>query len=168
MSKKNSSGEVKTFQLVENSYSIPSLEKLSKADPSNVQQIAASQIELLTAYHNVVLDQAKRSFMLALIASGTGLIFFIAAVSFILNNLPNFAATISLISGALIELIAGVIFYLYSKTSEQLASFQSRLDTTQRFLLANSICEGLEGDIKQKTRSELVSVIANLDISKLF
>ncbi len=43
-----------------------------------------------------------------------------------------------------------------------MAEFQERLDRTQRFLLANSICEALEGDAKQKARSELVEVIARV------
>lgn len=162
MAEKNSTSEPRNVRFVENSFIIPSLDKLSKADPKNVQLIVASQIELMTVYHNVVLDQAKRSFKLALTASGIGLLFFIASVSFIIYRLPDIAATISLISGALLELISGVIFYLYSKTSDQLANFQSRLDTTQRFLLANSICEGLQGESKQKARSDLVATIANI------
>ena len=38
--------------------------------------------------------------------------------------------------------------------------FNLRLDTTQRYLLANSICEGLENKTKQEARSGLVRVIA--------
>lgn len=38
----------------------PSLDRLSKADRDDVQEIAASQIELLSAYHNLVLDQALK------------------------------------------------------------------------------------------------------------
>ncbi len=72
-------------------------------------------------------------------------------------------AVVSLISGALIEVISGINFYLYGKTSVQLADFQTRLDVTQRFLLANSMCESLEGDYKQKARSELIRTIAGVN-----
>jgi hypothetical protein len=41
-----------------------------------------------------------------------------------------------------------VNFYLYARTSAQLAEFHSRLDVTQRFLLANSLCETLDQDSK--------------------
>jgi hypothetical protein len=147
----------KTYNLSE--LRIP-LERLSKADPSNVQEIVASQIELMAVYHNVVIDQARKSFTWALIAAGVGLAFFIGSVSFTLIWQAQNAAWISLISGALIEFISAINFYLYSKTSLQLADFQSRLDTTQRYLLANSICEGLDKNMKQLTRSGLVGVIA--------
>jgi hypothetical protein len=135
--------------------------RLSQTDPSKVQEVAASQVELLTIYHNVVLDQARRSFRWALIAAMIGLGFFLAAVAFLLLQQPQNLATVSLISGALIEIISGINFYLYGKTSAQLAEFQTRLDQTQRFLLANSVCEGLEGDYKQQTRAQLVGEIAS-------
>ncbi len=130
------------------------IDRLANADPAHVQEVAASQIQLLTTYHNLVLDQAKKSFLWALIAAAIGLLFFIAAVSSIIFlNLQN-AAIIGVISGALVEVISGINFYLYNQTSKQLSDFQSRLDTTQRFLLANSICEGLEGLSKQQARSD--------------
>jgi len=66
------------------------------------------------------------------------------------------------VSGALIEVVSGIGFYLYNKSASQLAMFHTRLDSTQRFLLANSVCEGLEGDFKQQARSNLVRMIAGM------
>lgn len=135
-------------------YSQP-LERLSKADPSKVQEIAASQIELLSIYHKLVLEQARRSFRWAIIAAGIGFCFFLASVAFLLFQQPQNLAVISLISGALVQIISAINFYLYGRTSAQLADFQIRLDQTQRFLLANSVCEGLDGEYKQQSRAEL-------------
>jgi len=139
-----------------------SVNRLSIADPSNVQEIAASQIELLSTYHNVVLKQAKDSFQWAIIAAGIGFIFLLISVFFVLYLKSLDVAVISLIGGVLIEFISAINFYLYGKTSTQMASFQSRLDKTQRFLLANSLCEGLDADHKQKSRSELIQTIAGI------
>lgn len=139
-----------------------STERLSKADPHNIQEIAASQIELMTAYHTVVIDQAKRSFTWALIAAMVGLLFFIAAIGFLLSNQSQNVATISVISGALVEVIAAINFYLYGRTSEQFADFQNRLDRTQRHLLANSIITSMQGDSKEKAHLELVRTIAEI------
>jgi hypothetical protein len=59
------------------SYTIKdSVERLSKAEPGDVQEIAASQIQLLSSYYTLVLDQAQRSFRWALIAAGIGFVFF--------------------------------------------------------------------------------------------
>jgi hypothetical protein len=143
------------------------VERLSKTDPANVQEVAASQVGLLTIYHNLVLDQARRSFKWALIAAGVGFGFFLAAVTFMLLKQPESLSTISLISGALVQVISAINFYLYSRTSAQLAEFQTRLDHTQRFLLANSVCEGLDDDHKQPSRAELVKVIAGAPESQM-
>lgn len=140
-----------------------SLDRLSKADRADVQEIAASQIGLLTAYHTLVLDQARRSFGWALIAAGVGLAFFLAAVGFLVYQQLANAALVSLVSGAVVEVISGINFYLYGKTSAQLAEFQNRLDATQRFLLANSICESLKGETKQQARWELIRAIAGVN-----
>ena len=58
------------------------VKRISTADPKDVQQIAASQIELLNAYHQVALQQSGRSFFWALIGSGAGLLLFVVAVGF--------------------------------------------------------------------------------------
>jgi hypothetical protein len=165
----SSQGTVSLVQGAPSSFYQLSIERLSQADPSNVQQIAASQIGLLASYHQEVLNQAKKSFFWALIAAGTGLFFFLSAlavVTFPKDNRRSDIAIVSVIGGALIEVISAINFYLYGKTASQMASFQERLDRTQRFLLANSICESLEGDVKQKARSELVQIIAKIDLEQ--
>jgi len=146
---------------------IHSVDRLVTAKPGDVQQIAASQIELLNGYYHLVLSQAGRSFRWALIAAGIGLLFFLAAVTFLVIRQPQQLATISLISGALIEVISGINFYLYGKTSAQLAEFHSRLDITQRFLLANSLCETLDDESRNRERSELIRKIAGINHPKL-
>ena len=69
-------------------------------------------------------------------------------------------AAIGLLGGTIVEVLAGLQFYLFGKTTDQLAYFQQGLDRTHTFLLANSICETLEGENKQESRAELVKLIA--------
>ena len=138
------------------------LNRLTKAKPGDVQEIAASQIELLRTFYDLAIGQARRSFRWALAASIVGLAFLLSAVTFVLVGKPTEAAIVSVISGAIVEVIAGINFYLYSKTTEQLSLFHARLDITQRFLLANSLCEGLEGEKKQAARAELISKLVSI------
>jgi hypothetical protein len=141
---------------------ISSVERISRADPANVQEIAASQIQLLGNYYDLVLGQARRSFRWALIAAGVGLAFFLGAVAFLVLRYQDISK-ISIISGALIEVISAINFYLYGRTSAQLAEFHTRLGSTQRFLLANSLAESLEGEHKQRAREELIRRIADVE-----
>jgi hypothetical protein len=119
----------------------------------NVEKIAASQINLLTNYYLLVLGQAQRSFTWALIWATIGAIGFIVAGGFLLTNRTSDVALIGTVGSALIEVISGINFYLYGKTSAQLAEFHSRLDSTQKLLLSNAVAEKIEGDLKQITRS---------------
>ncbi len=133
---------------------------LSETQPGDIQKIAASQIKLLDNYYNAVLAQATMSFRWAIIAAVVGLAFFLGAILFLLNSQNQSIATISIVGGTLVEVISGINFFLYGKTTTQLAYFHQKLDQTQRFLLANSICESLKGDEKEKSRSRLVTIIA--------
>jgi hypothetical protein len=139
--------------------------QLSHAPKDDIQAIAAAQIKILDSYYREVLNQSQRSFNYALWASIAGLLLFIAAMLYSVNDKLRNSASIPLISGAIVEVLAGINFYLYGQTTMQLKEFHQRLDKTQRFLLANSMCEGLEGDAKQSSRSELierVSAVENL------
>lgn len=146
---------------------VVTVDRLSKAKPGDILEIAASQIEILDSYYREVLGQARRSFGWAIAAAGVGLLFFLAAVGFLLVSQSQGVANISLISGGLVEVISAINFYLYAKTSAQLAEFHTRLDGTQRFLLANSLCESLEGDFKQRARLELIRKIAGMGIKEI-
>ncbi len=131
-------------------------------DKDEVKSIASSQISILSRFYDLSLDQAGRSFRWALIASVVGLLFFMAAIVFRMvgqegSDLPM----ITLIGGALIEFIAGINFYLYGKTLSQLTLFQGRLEVTQRFLLANSLCNQLGDELRDETRADLITRLAS-------
>lgn len=138
------------------------VEEISDTPVDDVQGIAAAQLAILSSYYSEGLTQAKTSFRWAAIVSGIGFAFFVTAVIFVLNRQPRDRTLIPLISGAVIEVVAGINFYLYGQATKQLASFQHRLDQTQRFLLANSICESLEGESKQSARVELVKTVSSI------
>ncbi len=133
------------------------LKHLSAAPKDDVTAIASSQIELLARFYDLSLSQAGRSFRWALIASMVGLAFFLLAIVFMIWQQSSELATITLLSGALIEFIAGVNFYLYGRTLAQLSLFQGRLEVTQRFLLANSLCESLGETWRDPTRARLIN-----------
>lgn len=141
------------------------IEKVAKADPGNIQEVAASQLTLSTSYYQSVLLQARRSFIAAIVSAAAGLAFFLAAVVIALLRDSLDAATISATSGGIVEIIAGLNFWLYSRTSSQLDSFHVRLEQMQRYILANSIYMGLSGDQHEKALSDLVKTVATRPVS---
>ena len=109
-------------------------QELSEAETEDVQAIASAQLKILDSYHREILIQAKNSFKWALITSATGFFFFLTSVVFVIYKQPKNQALIPLVSGAVIELIAAVNFYLYGQATQQLSSFHRKLDQSQRFL----------------------------------
>jgi len=134
----------------------PTQKLVAGLDPAKIQEVAASQVVISEMYYQNVLQHARRLFRWALIAAGTGLIFFLAAVALLVWHQPVNGALISLTSGGVMEALAALNFCLYGRVFNQFREFHERLDRTQQYLLANSICENLKGDVKQATQIELM------------
>lgn len=137
------------------------LEKTAKADPGNIQEVAASQLAIINSYYQSGLQQSQQSFRWSLIWGGIGFSFLIVAVSVLFFGRPTEVAFASGIAGALVEVFAGTYLYLYKHASDQLATFRASLESTQRLLLANSMCEKLEGEVEQSTRAELIRLMVS-------
>ena len=141
--------------------SVPALIEVSNADPKNIQEVGAAQLALSTSYYASVLAQARRSFIAAIVSAAIGLVFFVAAVSILLIRNDIRAGTISTISGAIVEVISGLNFWLYGRTAAQLNAFHIRLDQTQRYLLANSIATKLTESNRDAALAELIKQVAS-------
>jgi hypothetical protein len=149
-----------THQIAGSLFIGDAITRLSKANIKDVQEIAASQLELLAGYHEIALAQSRRSFFWALIGSGIGLVFFVCAVAAVLWSGQAVPAIVALLSGAVVEVVSGIVFFLYGRTTSQLSKFHSRLEVLQRYLLANSLCEALDDDNRNKSRVALIQEIA--------
>ncbi len=133
---------------------------LQESDPTDFQAIAASQLKLANSYYNSVRNQSDQSFLWSRITSGVGLVFFLAAAAFLiidLGNISYFSAAISAVGGVVVEVYAGLIQSQGKQKAEQASEYHIRLDRIQRFIIANSACEGLDGPEKQQKRSEIIS-----------
>jgi flagellar biosynthesis GTPase FlhF len=141
-----------------------STSQLSTVAANDTQGLAAAAANILNSYYTIGLQQSKLSFRAALAAAITGAVFFLIAVAFLLRTQSLEIATVSTIGGALVELISGLLFYLYGRTTAQLADHRRSLEQTQRFLLANSITDDLKNDAQpgtqDKARASLVSTIS--------
>ena len=87
------------------------LKDVSKADPANIQEVAAAQFGLSNLYYENVLAQARRSFHSAVAAAVVGLAFFLAAVTFAMVTNQMTASVISVVGGGVVEVVAGLNFW---------------------------------------------------------
>lgn len=139
------------------------LKSVSRADPANIQEVGAAQLALSNKYYENVLAQARRSFNAAVAAGVVGLIFFLASLTFSLVNKQLSTAVVGMVSGGIVEVVSGLNFWLYSRTSVQLNAFHLRLERMQRFLLANSVSASLGDDQREISLAELVRTISGAD-----
>src|SRR6202795_1901980 len=65
-----------------------------------------------------------------------------------------------LVSGALMEFVAGVSFWLYSRGAKQFGAFHICLERTHRYLLAYKIAEKIEKN-RDQTLEKIVCIMAN-------
>jgi hypothetical protein len=141
-------------------------ESVAGADPGNTQQVAASQLRISELYYQDILQQGRQSFRSALAATAVGLAFFVTAIGVgFATNRAN-ASLISALGGTVVEVIAGLNFWLYAKVARQLDAFHIRLERMQRFLLANSVAQSLAGPDQAKAVSQLVTTISTSAVEK--
>jgi hypothetical protein len=138
------------------------LEDLSKA--RGVQEIAASQIDMLSSYYGNVLNQSQRSFYFALISGGFGLLFVMAAIGALVSQRSQNLAIVTTIGSVLSGFISAVNFHVYNKSSSQMGEFHSRLNRTQNFLVADGMCDKLDDITKNQVRSDLIRTLAGIPV----
>lgn len=143
-------------------------------DTGKIGDIVAKHEQLIRNYYTDVQDQAKRSFDTALGAAQFGFIVLIVTLisTLVLDvvdrvyHVPAMkeatltVASVGLVSGFLIEFIAGVAFVLYARGAKQFSAFHICLERTHRYLLAYKMVEQL-GSKKDETLRDLVCIMAN-------
>jgi hypothetical protein len=144
-------------------------------DTGGVGEIVTKHEKLILQYYEDVQRQAKQSFGSAKSVAYMGFCVLIATLTYTLlfdalsriqisglaMSQPSRAvASIGVVSGALIEFIAGINFWLYSRASRQFGAFHICLERTHRYLVAYKIA-GEIGAKKDETLEKLVCIMAN-------
>jgi hypothetical protein len=134
-------------------------DKLGEVPPGETNLLASKLWNISIAYYEDVKKQARMSFVaaLTLAVAGTGILFW--AVKLMIDNRVE-GSQLSLVSGVIIQVISGIIFYLYSRTAKQLFTFHVCLERSNRFLLANTLCDNIDGSVNDEMRKELIRLIA--------
>ncbi len=132
--------------------------------------------QLIMQYYKDVQGQATESFESAKTVALFGFVVFAATISYMIfrDLMPHihqswFTATqegmgigaIGLISGSVVELIAGTQFFLYRNSARQFGAFHICLERTHRYLLAYTMAEQIGAADKDKTLEKIVCIMAN-------
>jgi hypothetical protein len=149
------------WSLSSSDYQSATIRTLSSAKPDDFQKISGATINLISQYYDTYHGQARRSFNWALAGAITGFVFYVCAIIIFILTDENTGAWISAISGSFLQIVSGIVFYLYRNSSAHMATSHAMLDRTQRYILANSICERMAEKLRDETRQALVKIIAD-------
>ena len=151
--------------------------ELRHALSGQIGDIVAKHEEMILHYYGDVQKQAMESFDSAKKVSKIGFCVLIATLAYTLVfdalahfNMAYFTTSpknsltvggIGVVSGLLIEFIAGVNFWLYGRAMKQFNAFHICLERTHRYLIAYKIAENIENNRKDETLEKLVCIMAN-------
>ena len=123
----------------------------SGPDILNVVQLGLNQ---LTEYYTINKSQARNSFTASLAAVVLGFITLVVAYFLALRSRQ--VATVTALSGILLQFLGGAYFYLYNKSLQQLNFFYGELVKLQDTMLAIKLCDEL-GEAKERAREALMN-----------
>ena len=142
----------------------------------NVGETTSKIQQLIMQYYQDVQAQSTESFRSAKKVALLGFALFAVTIAYLIftDLMPHihqnwFTATkeglgigtIGLISGSVVELIAGTQFYLYRNSAKQFGAFHICLERTHRYLLAYTMAEQIGAHAKDRTLEKIVCIMAN-------
>jgi len=152
-------------------------DELQKALSGNMGETVAAHVRMILKYYDDVHKQATRSFnsakSVALIGFGVliaTLVYTLAFDALSHFNVPSMkvnsgdllkVSSIGVVSGVLIEFIAGVNFWLYRNATRQFNAFHICLERTHRYLIAYKMIEEIGGERKAEIAEQVVCIMAN-------
>lgn len=101
-----------------------------------------------TEYYIISKRQANKSFTLAIISCFLGVIIYIGGfliVAFLDKNIT----ILTTIAGTIVELIAGLSFWMYNKCLKQLNEYHKRLSSTEKYLTSIQLADKMESDRRE-------------------
>lgn len=150
----------KAIQSINMLYKDTSEGKGKKTDDKNVLNMMMDNVSELREYYVISKQQARRSFSAALFICFLGIfIYLLGIIAYIV--LDKNISIISVISGTVVEVIAGLFFWLYREATKQLGVYHQRLGSTEKYLTVMQIIREMPEDKRVEAFQNLTMAILN-------
>jgi len=135
--------------------------KLEK--PSYFDSLVRINIENLSAFYVLVKLHNDKSFKVAVRVCVFGFLLVIVGLILTIINISNpLGSYITIACGVITEIIAGVLFYIYNRTTRQIRGFYDSLLTEQNILLSFKLMEDSKDENeKAKIVSQMLTNLIN-------
>lgn len=121
----------------------------------------------LREYYVINKQQARNSFSAALFISILGFILFATGIIITYLFKTENAIQYTTIGGAVVEIIAGLFFCLYSKAIKQINIFHTSLQSTEKFLTAIQLVDKISSDKRDETYINIIDKILSFNFTQL-
>ena len=136
--------------------------KIIDEGDKDVLNLMIKNVAELREYYVMNKQQARNSFSAALSISILGFLLFSTGLvmAYIYPERSN-VIPYSTIGGAIIEIIAGLFFWLYSKAIKQINIFHTSLQSTEKFLTAIQLVEKISKEKQDDSYKIIIDKIIN-------
>lgn len=133
-------------------------EKIS--DKQDVIALMFDNAKELKEYYIISKHQAKSTFSIASLSCFLGFLIYITGIVSAIF-LDKDVSLITIISGTVLELIAGTTFWLYAKALAQLNTYHKRLEETERYLIAYQMINEVPEEHKYEEQRNFINYVLN-------
>ena len=130
-----------------------------QVEQASVSVQLQGNVDKLSKFYNLALEQSKKSFKSSQIACLAGLGLFVVAAVMILasdSESGSESAFLIAIGGAITELLAGGYFYMYTKSVGQIDKSFEALQRVRNDTVAIRLCEELPRDLKNTMKMKVI------------
>ncbi|MFN3588217.1 MAG: TRADD-N-associated membrane domain-containing protein [Spirosomataceae bacterium] len=126
----------------------------------DVLALMVKNVAELREYYVINKQQSRNAFSAALFISILGFLLFASGVIIAyIDKQQNNIIPYSTVSGTIVELIAGLFFWIYSKATKQINIFHTSLQKTEKFLTAIQLVDKVSSEKKDDIYKEIISKI---------
>ncbi len=132
--------------------------------PSYFDSLVRINMENMAAFYVLVKGHADRSYKVAIRVCVFGFFLMIVGLAVAITNIsgPPLGSYIAIASGVITEIIAGVFFYVYNRTTRQMRGFYDSLLVEQNILLSFKLMEDSKDENeKAKIVSQMLTNLIN-------
>jgi hypothetical protein len=130
----------------------------------DVLSLMIKNVSELREYYVINKQQARNSFSAALFISILGFLLFASGIIISYSTASNSTIQYTTVGGAIVETIAGLFFWLYSKALTQINLFHTSLLKTEKFLTAIQLVDRISENNRDQTYSFIIANIINAQV----
>ena len=135
------------------------LAEKSKEENQDIRALMFENLKELKEFYVICKQQIRKSFSAAMFSCFAGFVLFVLAVIIFLLGGNNSASLTAGLSGAIVEIVSGLYFWMYRETSKQLGKYHKRLEATEKYLIALQIIEMLPEGNRNEQYGKLIDYI---------